>query len=135
MAVLTRRETVGKCPCKVGALRQCGSSCRRCKCSCDGVSPLEAMKRYQSGKRSKKGNHCQRRKPKRLKIDDLLLPEPKRRKRRNKDDDDEEDSEDLEFTPTLSIVKPNGDVSTLVCEEASELETTTNEGEAATATI
>ena len=75
------------------------------------------MKRYQSGKRSKKGNHCQRRKPKRLKIDDLLLPEPKRRKSGNKDDDGDED---LEFTPTLSIVKPNGDVSTLVCEEASE---------------
>ena len=90
------------------------------------------MKRYQSGKSSKKGNYRLRRKPKRLKIDDLLLPEPKRRKRHNKDVDGEED---LEFTPTLSITKPNGDVSTLVCEEASESETKTNEGEVATATI
>ena len=90
------------------------------------------MKRYQSGKRSKKGKRHQHRKPKRLKIDDFLLPEPKRRKKGNKDGDDDED---LGFTPTLSIIEHNGDVSTIVCEEASESETKTNEGEAATATI
>ena len=90
------------------------------------------MKRYQSGKRSKKGKRRRHRKPKRLKIDDFLLPEPKRRKKGNGDGDDDEDSD---FTPTLSMINNNGDVSTVVCEEASQSETTTKEGEAATATI
>ena len=42
---LTRRGTIGQCNCKVGGCRICGSACRRCKCACDGVAPLDALKR------------------------------------------------------------------------------------------
>ena len=50
---LTRRGTIGPCNCKVGGCRKCGSMCRRCKCACDGISPLDALKRT-VGKRRKK---------------------------------------------------------------------------------
>ena len=49
---LTRRGTIGICSCKVGGCRKCGSSCRRCKCACDGISPLEALSR-KVGKRQR----------------------------------------------------------------------------------
>ena len=50
---LTRRGTIGPCNCKVGGCRKCGSMCRRCKCACNGISPLDALKRT-VGKRRKK---------------------------------------------------------------------------------
>ena len=50
---LARRGTVGPCNCKVGGCRKCGSMCRRCKSACDGISPLDALKRT-VGKRRKK---------------------------------------------------------------------------------
>ena len=49
---LTRRGTIGICSCKVGGCRKCGSTCRRCKCACDGISPLEALSR-KVGKRQR----------------------------------------------------------------------------------
>ena len=129
MAVLTRRGTIGKCSCKVGACRKCGSSCKRCKCSCDGVSPLAAMLRYNNSRRSKK--RCHRISgPKRLKIDDRLVPEPKRTKRRNGANENDEDSE---FTPTSSII--NNEVSTIVCEETFDSALKFNTDDAISATI
>ena len=129
MAVLTRRGTIGKCSCKVGACRKCGSSCKRCKCSCDGVSPLAAMLRYNNSRRSKKRCHLLSG-PKRLKIDDRLVPEPKRTKRRNGANENEEDSE---FTPTSSII--NNEVSTIVCEETFDSALKFNTDDAISATI
>ena len=49
---VTRQGSIGQCDCKVGGCRICGSSCRRCKCSCDGVSPLDALSRKAGGQRS-----------------------------------------------------------------------------------
>lgn len=130
MAVLTRRGTIGKCSCKVGACRKCGSSCKRCKCSCDVVSPLDAMRRYNNSNRSKKKSR-RRSRPKRMKINDKLIPEPKRAKRRNGDNVNEEDSE---FTPTCSVI--NNEASTVVCEEETyDSESKSNAEEAITATI
>ena len=51
---VTRQGSIGQCDCKVGGCRICGSSCRRCKCSCDGVSPLDALKRKAGGQRRKR---------------------------------------------------------------------------------
>ena len=52
--VITRNSgNVGICSCKVGACRKCGSTCKRCKCACDGVAPLDALKR-KVGKVAKK---------------------------------------------------------------------------------
>ena len=64
MSVTRRSGYIGKCFCKVEACRKCESKCKRCKCSCDGVSPLEAM-RHTSGRPTKqKKSH----RPKQLKI-------------------------------------------------------------------
>ena len=38
MLVLTRRGLIGDCNYKVGACWQCGSTCKRCKCSCERES-------------------------------------------------------------------------------------------------
>ena len=55
---VTRRGLVGKCSCKVGACIICGSSCKCCKCTCNGVKSIDALARYseeaQSESRSKK---------------------------------------------------------------------------------
>lgn len=53
---VTRQGAIGQCDCKVGGCRVCGSTCRRCKCSCDGVSPLDALNR-KVGKRPKRINN------------------------------------------------------------------------------
>ena len=50
---LTRQGTIGQCNCKVGGCRKCGSACCRCKCACDGISPLDALCR-RVGKQKKK---------------------------------------------------------------------------------
>ena len=50
---VTRQGSIGQCDCKVGGCRICGSSCRRCKCSCDGVSPLDALNRKLGGQRKR----------------------------------------------------------------------------------
>ena len=41
------------CTCKVGACKQCSSSCGRCGCACDGIDPEVAKKR----KRGQHGNY------------------------------------------------------------------------------
>ena len=46
MVTITRRGTIGECDCRRGGCRKCGSKCRRCKCSCDGISPLDALERF-----------------------------------------------------------------------------------------
>ncbi len=33
------------CRCKVGSCHICGSKCRRCMCSCDGIDPTDALSR------------------------------------------------------------------------------------------
>ena len=55
---VTRRGLVGKCSCKVGACRICGSSCKRCMCACDGVKPIDALARFRGAQssRSKRKN-------------------------------------------------------------------------------
>ena len=53
---VTHQGAIGQCDCKVGGCRICGSTCRRCKCSCDGVSPLDALNR-KVGKRPKRINN------------------------------------------------------------------------------
>ena len=40
---LTRSRLKMSCRCKVGACTICGSSCKRCKCACDGVLPFDAF--------------------------------------------------------------------------------------------
>ena len=88
MPVLTRRGLIGDCNCKVGACRKCGSTCKRCKCSCDGVSPINAMKRYHG---AKKANHRRTRRPKRKKQTSSLIEkditEKKRRLLNQREDD------------------------------------------------
>ena len=42
--VITRNAgNIGICSCKVGACRKCGSTCKRCKCACDGILPVDAL--------------------------------------------------------------------------------------------
>ena len=42
--VITRNAgNIGICSCKVGACRKCGSTCKRCKCACDGILPIDAL--------------------------------------------------------------------------------------------
>ena len=64
--VVTRRGAVGLCKCNVGRCGDCNSSCRRCKCACDGVSPREALAR---GRGRQKGYL----KAKRLKQQSMLV--------------------------------------------------------------
>ena len=48
MVIATRRGVVGPCKCGVGRCRICNSSCKRCKCDCDGISPRDALERGRS---------------------------------------------------------------------------------------
>ena len=41
----------GGCRCKVGSCHICGSKCRRCMCSCDGIDPIAALSRSRGGYR------------------------------------------------------------------------------------
>ena len=66
MVVATRRGVVGPCKCGVGRCRICNSSCKRCKCDCDGISPRDALQR---GRGRQKGYS----KAKRLQQEDMLV--------------------------------------------------------------
>ena len=66
MVVATRRGVVGPCKCGVGRCRICNSSCKRCKCDCDGISPRDALER---GRGRQKGYSKQ----KRLHQEDMLV--------------------------------------------------------------
>ena len=52
--MLLRGRNIGKCSCKVGSCRKCGSACRRCLCDCDGIKPIDALKRSRGRPRQKK---------------------------------------------------------------------------------
>ena len=58
MPVTRQSGNIGKCFCKVGACRKYGSKCKRCKCSCDGVSPLEAMRSTSGRQKKQKKSRC-----------------------------------------------------------------------------
>ena len=64
MPILTRKGLIGDCNFKVGACWKCGSTYKRCKCSCDGECPINAMKQYHGEKKAK---HCRARRLKRKK--------------------------------------------------------------------
>ena len=69
MPVTRQSSNIGKFFCKVGACRKRGSECKRCKCSCDGVSPLEAMRCSLGHPKKQKKSPC----PKQLTIADQVL--------------------------------------------------------------
>ena len=50
---LTRQGSIGQCNCKVGGCHKCSSVCPRCKCACNGISPLDTLCR-RVGKQKKK---------------------------------------------------------------------------------
>lgn len=77
MVVVTRRGVVGPCKCGVGRCRICNSSCKRCKCDCDGISPRDALER---GRGRQKGYS----KAKRLRQEELLVAPTLRRSKRTK---------------------------------------------------
>ena len=52
--MILRRRNVGKCSCKVGSCRKCGSACKRCSCDCDGISPIEAIARHRGAQLKRK---------------------------------------------------------------------------------
>ena len=99
MPTITRRGLIGECSCKVGACRKCGSRCKRCKCSCDGVSPLEAVKMFNQNIRNKK----RKRRPKRLKAIDKIIVEPMIKKSKKRQVEGKNGEDDSEFTPALSM--------------------------------
>ncbi len=99
MPTLTRRGLIGECSCKVGACRKCGSGCKRCKCNCDGVSPLEAIKRFNQNINNKK----RKRRPKRLKALDKIVAEPMINKSKKHQVEGNNGEDDYEFTPALSM--------------------------------
>ena len=99
MPTITRRGLSGECSCKVGACRKCGSRYKRCKCNCDGVSPLEAVKRFNQNIRNKK----RKRRPKRLKALDKIVVEPKIKKSKKRQVEGKNGEDDSEFTPALSM--------------------------------
>ena len=89
MPVLTRRGLIGDCNCKVGACRKCGSTCKRCKCSCDGVSPIDAMKQFHGTKKAKHRHACR---PKRKKQASSLIEKDVKEKKRRLLNHPEDDS-------------------------------------------
>ena len=98
MPVTRQSGNIGPCSCKVGACRKCGSKCKRCKCSCDGVSPIEALRR--NAGRPKKPKKSRR--PKRLSMAEMAVQKMRTRgmngaKKRSWEDMDEDDSK---FMPT-----------------------------------
>ena len=115
MPTLTRRGLIGECSCKVGACRKCGSRCKRYKCNCDGVSPLEAVKRFNQNIRNKK---CKCR-PKRLKALDKIVVEHMIKKIKKRQVEGKNVEDDSEFTPALSM---NGST---VCRDILNLATNT----------
>ena len=99
--VLTRKRQIGKCNCKVGACRKCGSQCKRCKCSCDGVSPLEALNRSRGAQKGrKKTRNCAKRKS----MDEMIVREPMLEKRLRKCQDGSGIDDESEFVPTRSVI-------------------------------
>ena len=61
MPVTRQSGNIGKCFCRVGAYRKCGSKCKRCKFSCDGVRLLGAMKCSSGHPKKQKKSCCQKR--------------------------------------------------------------------------
>ena len=43
MVIVHNARNIGTSTCKVGACRKCGSSCKHYKCSCDGISSIDAV--------------------------------------------------------------------------------------------
>ena len=50
---MARRGLAGKHFCKVGACRICGSACKRCKCACNGLKPINALARFRGAQSSR----------------------------------------------------------------------------------
>ena len=42
-------KRINACRCKVGSCSICGSKCRQCMCSCDGIEPSNALSRSCGG--------------------------------------------------------------------------------------
>ena len=80
MPVLTRRGLIAGCNCKVIACRKCGSTCKRCKCSCDGVSPINIMIQYHGAKKAK--HRCARRPKSKKQASSLIEKDIKEKKPR-----------------------------------------------------
>ena len=94
-----RSRSVGKCSCKVGRCRICGSACKRYKCSCNGFSPLEDLSRRMGRPKRKKAVT-------RNKIDDKLAQQPRRNIRRrgtNYKDTTNNNTDDSSYAPTIGM--------------------------------
>ena len=115
MPVTRRSGNIGPCSCKVGACRKCGSACKRCKCSCDGVSPIEALRRHAG--RPKKSKKIRR--PKRLSMAEMAVQKMRTRgmngaKKRSWENMDEDDSE---FMPTSRTIESESINVPMTCVE------------------
>ena len=110
--VITRNAgNIGICSCKVGACRKCGSTCKRCKCACDGILPIDALAqiRGRPPKRKRKFIHKTEEPKKhtlrsrRKKMINVVME--KKKNQHNRPDDDLSNEDNVSFyTPTNASV-------------------------------
>ena len=100
--VLTRRRQIGKWNCKVGGWRKYGIQCKGCKCSCDGVSPLEALKRMRGAQKGPKKRRSQAKQKSR---DTMIVRDPMLEKWLRKCWVGSEIDDKSEFAPTHSVIR------------------------------
>ena len=105
--VITRNAgNIGICSCKVGACRKCGSTCKRCKCACDGILPIDALaqnrgrpfKRKRKVDKNVKEVEKRSLRPRRKKMNCVTTPHKKSKLISEEDSIDEDDISF--FTPT-----------------------------------